>query len=309
MATKVVFMDNLVQYPLRYNLTDLGGGVYEITANPGTITQEGTPFTAARFNAVSDEVIFKLKDTSSSTTAYTADLNGITSYYEGLTILFKPANTNTGASTVNINSVGAVAIKKTNNSGSIIDLAANDLIKNKYSTMTYDGTQFLMNNPSADLAQVITDIQNLESRLNTDEANINILKNQSVRFAISTGSNNAYGISLNDVTNYYSGMVINLVPNFTNTGACTLQLNSLTAKNIKFNGSDLASGDLVANKLYTLIYTGVQFELQVDANKVVLHLADNVSHITAVERTNWNGKVDSTVYNDYQVGLIYGVRW
>lgn len=278
MATKIIFKDLIAQYPARYALTDLGGGLYEITASAGTITQQGTPFSAANLNAMADEVIFKLKDTSTSTTTYTADLNGIASYYEGLTILFKPVNTNTAAATININNVGAVSIKKTNNSGNIVDLAANDLIKNKYYTMTFDGTQFLMNNPSADLAEVIEDITNIENRLDTDEANINTLKNQTVRFAVSTGSNNLYGVSLNDVTTYYSGMTINLVPNFSNTGACTLQVNNLTAKAIKFNGVDLASGDLAANKLYTLIYNGVNFELQVDANKFASHLADYVQH-------------------------------
>ena len=277
MAKKIVFSDRVAQYPSRYSVGDLGGGLYSIEASPGTISTEGTAISASNLNAMADEVIFKLKDTSSSTTTYTTSLTGLSTYYEGLTILFKPTNTNTGASTINISGIGAVSIKKTNNSGNIVDLVINDLIKNKYYTMTYDGTEFLMNNPSADLAQVISDIQNIEDRLDIDESNVASITNETVKFAVLTGSNNAYGASISTVGSLYSGLVVNIVPNVTNTGACTLQINSLTAKNIKWDSSDLTSGMLQINKLYTLIYDGIVFNLQPSASLVAGHLSQDAT--------------------------------
>jgi hypothetical protein len=286
MAKRIIFSDQVCQYPDRYDLSDLGNGTWQITLNPGTVSTPGTPLSASNLNAIADEVIFKLKDTAIVPNTYTTDISALTTYYEGLTIMFKASNTNTGASTININGIGAVSIKKTDNSGDIVALQANDLIKNKYSTMTYDGTEFLMNNPSADLAETIADISVVESRLDTDEQNISSAKTETVKFAVLTGSNNAYGASISTVDSLYSGLVINIVPNVANTGACTLQVNSLDAKNIKYDGSDLTIGVLEQNKLYTLVYDGIVFNLQPSASIVKdisdeldSHKADNAKHI------------------------------
>jgi hypothetical protein len=267
-AKRVIFTDRIVQYPERYGLTDLGGGTYEIIEAPGTVTSDGTAFTASVFNALSDEIIFKLNDTSTSTTAYTCSIDNFSAYYETLTILFKPANTNTGASTLNVSGVGAIAIKKVNNSGNIVDIVANDLIKNKYSTMTYNGTYFIMNNPSADLAQLITDMDSLETRLDTDETVLNAIKNETIKFAVSTGTANNYAANISSVASLYAGLSINLVINVANTGTSTLTVNSLASKTIKFNGVNVTAGMLPLNKLCHVIYNGVDFELQPTANQL-----------------------------------------
>lgn len=47
----------------------------------------------------------------------------------------------------------------------------------------------------------------------------------------------------------------------TNTGASTLAVNGLTAKNIYFQGVPLQAGMLVAGQEYAVIYDGTQFEL------------------------------------------------
>lgn len=52
-----------------------------------------------------------------------------------------------------------------------------------------------------------------------------------------------------------------LIPANTNTGATTLNLSSLGAKNIYFNGAALSGGELVAGRAYLLIYNGTQFDL------------------------------------------------
>lgn len=82
-------------------------------------------------------------DTSSSTTTYTASLTpALTAYTTGMVVLFLPANSNTGASTLNINGLGAKSIIAANTTGSA--LVADDLIAgtgNVY-TLEYDGTAF-----------------------------------------------------------------------------------------------------------------------------------------------------------------------
>ena len=65
-----------------------------------------------------------------------------------------------------------------------------------------------------------------------------------------------------DVIAYYVGLKI--IGNFTseNTGASTINLNSLGVKAIKKDvGSDLAAADILAGGIYTLIYDGTNFQL------------------------------------------------
>jgi hypothetical protein len=66
---------------------------------------------------------------------YTANF---TSYTNGLTVTFIPANTNTGASTININSIGAVAIQNPDGSA----LQAGQIVASQLVTLVYQGTSF-----------------------------------------------------------------------------------------------------------------------------------------------------------------------
>lgn len=311
MAKKIIFNDNIVQYPNRYSITDLGSGLYELALSPGTVTQDGTPLSAANLNAVADEVIFKLKDTSTSTTAYAASIDGLSAYYEGLTILFKPANTNTSAATLNINSISAINLKKVDDTGAKVALVANDLIKNKYYILTYDGTDLVVSNPSSDLAAIISDISNVENRLTTDEGSINSLKNEVIRFTVSTGSANTYLANLSDVTAYYSGLILNVVINVDNTGASTLNVTGLSAKAIKFAGNDLTAGTLKANTICQLIYDGTVFNLQPTAkqvndlqNDLASHKADNMYQSAGGTSTAITLTIKGTLTNGYPITFI-----
>ena len=62
----------------------------------------------------------------------------ILSYFEGLRLRLKFANANTGASTINLNSFGAKAIKKNVST----DLAGGDILAGGIYELTYDGTNF-----------------------------------------------------------------------------------------------------------------------------------------------------------------------
>ncbi|MEO1169921.1 MAG: hypothetical protein AAFW97_14545 [Pseudomonadota bacterium] len=63
---------------------------------------------------------------------------------DGLFIRFKPVANNTGAVTVNVNGIGAVALKK--RSGD--DLVADDLEAGVYTDIIYDGTRFVLETKS-----------------------------------------------------------------------------------------------------------------------------------------------------------------
>ena len=87
-------------------------------------------------------------DTSSSTTTYTGTTSpsatGSDSLFAGYRIFFNPANTNTGASTLNVGSSdGAVNIKKISG-GAKAALSAGDLDDNGIYELIFDGTDWLM---------------------------------------------------------------------------------------------------------------------------------------------------------------------
>jgi len=77
-------------------------------------------------------------DTGSANACAIALVPVLSAYIVGMPVWFKSANTNTGAATLNINSLGAVQIKKNGNK----DLVAGDLLAGMIVGVVYDGTNF-----------------------------------------------------------------------------------------------------------------------------------------------------------------------
>lgn len=94
--------------------------------------------------------------TSSGTNTITANLAyAPASYVAGMSVTIKPANTISGAATINLNSLGAKNIKKDNGSGTLVDVASGDIKANIPVNIIYDGTQFVLNSA----ASSVNDIQ------------------------------------------------------------------------------------------------------------------------------------------------------
>jgi hypothetical protein len=77
-----------------------------------------------------------------------------------------------------------------------------------------------------------------------------------------TGTNTLIGTSVPPYTSYVAGMTLSFIPVNTNSGAVTIDLDGLGAKNI-FVGSStaLSSGDLVAGRIAQIQYDGTRFQL------------------------------------------------
>lgn len=84
------------------------------------------------------------------------------------------------------------------------------------------------------------------------------------KYAADAGSNDTYVITLSPIpTSYTTGMVVYFKANTVNTGAATINVNSLGAKTIvKGVNTTLADGDIAAGMFCTLIYDGTNFVLQ-----------------------------------------------
>lgn len=62
---------------------------------------------------------------------------------------------------------------------------------------------------------------------------------------------------------YVIGQIISFKANTINTGACTININTLGAKTIKkYHDQDLANGDIEAGQIVTLVYDGTNFQMQ-----------------------------------------------
>ncbi len=77
-------------------------------------------------------------DLAASGTVYSASIPGVISLYTGLRVAVKLNTTNTGASTININNLGAIAIKKFKGQA----LIAGDILTGQIIDLEYDGTNF-----------------------------------------------------------------------------------------------------------------------------------------------------------------------
>jgi len=84
-------------------------------------------------------------------------------------------------------------------------------------------------------------------------------------YAADAGSTDSYAIVLSPPPTSYAlitGVSINFKANTLNTGAATLNLNSLGAKTIlKMNDQALATGDIEAGQIVTVVYDGTNFQM------------------------------------------------
>ena len=77
---------------------------------------------------------------AAGTNTYTVTISGITSYLTGQPIYVKFTNGNTGASTINVNDLGAISIRKAADSTLLI----NNILAGCTMIMVYDGTNFII---------------------------------------------------------------------------------------------------------------------------------------------------------------------
>lgn len=104
-----------------------------------------------------DEKIAELEDrnaltdvnaTYASTSGNVAAFNGVVadidSYRPGMVLILTLPQTNAGGITLNINDLGAKAVKKYDDNGSLMDLEAGDFVLRHKYFIEYDGTQFVL---------------------------------------------------------------------------------------------------------------------------------------------------------------------
>lgn len=116
-----------------FKLTNVGAGTARTDAARVSQIQDGAPVYAGT--------------TAGSSNDYTATLTpAISAYTTGMMLSFKADRANTGASTFNVNSVAATAIRKYDGTTA---LAANDILSGQTYIVQHNGTFWILLNPSA----------------------------------------------------------------------------------------------------------------------------------------------------------------
>lgn len=108
-----------------------------------TATVPGTPLVAAWHNDANTTVYTTLASVAGTNTITATGPSTLLAYQRGVALRLTPANTNTGAVTINVSGLGAKAVTKYGATA----LVAGDLLAGETHIIIYDGTQFQLINP------------------------------------------------------------------------------------------------------------------------------------------------------------------
>jgi hypothetical protein len=156
-------------------------------------------------------------------------------YNQGFTVVFIPANANTGSSTINVNGLGIKSLVSANGAA----LTSGQLLTTNAYICVYDSASFRVLN--------LAPLGSAVFGLPTD-----------------TGAANAYVVTtpFGSPVAYNPGTVVVFVPNNTNTGASTINVDGLGVKNITDSSNNtLVAGALLAGRAATICYDGTEFRL------------------------------------------------
>ncbi len=95
------------------------------------------------------------------------------------------------------------------------------------------------------------------------QTDITNFKTGAYDYVVSTGSLNAYAVATPALAAYAAGNEMEFKASFSNTGAATINVNSLGAKSIKKNdgATALVSGDIVSGQIVRVRYDGTNFQM------------------------------------------------
>jgi len=184
-------------------------------------------------------------------------------YFNGMLVRFLPGNVNTGASTVNVATLGPKSIKL---SDGTTDPGAGDIPAGSEINLTFDGTNFriiLVASASGNLPAIGGGDAGKHVVVNQAETAYETITDLHVTsFIVSTGSANAYVVTLAPaITSLVAGQVIHFQANFLSTAAVTVNVNGLGAKDIKVEGFfDLPPFAIKTNQIVKIMYDGTQFQ-------------------------------------------------
>lgn len=115
------------------------------------------------------------------------------------------------------------------------------------------------------------------------------------------GTNTITGSAANTPAPLVAGQLFSFIPAVTNTGATTLNINGLGAKNVFYRGAACAGGEIVASAPALVSYDGTQFNLVGSSGAYTSFTGTLTGCTTAPTYTITYSKIGSTVTIDVPV--------
>ena len=164
-----------------------------------------------------------------------------------------------GTGTFNINTAGQPVVTGTTITSTAFNLLTADLASGLTTALTKDG----QTTPTANIPMGTFKITGLGAgSAATDAAQYGQLQAGATTIATVSGTDTLTGTLAPAITAYATGNLFSFVAVATNTGAATINLNSLGAKSITKSGTTaLVAGDLVSGQVYLIEYDGTRFQL------------------------------------------------
>ena len=164
-----------------------------------------------------------------------------------------------GSGTFNINTAGQPVVTGTTITSTAFNLLTADLATGLTTALTKDG----QTTPTANIPMGTYKITGLGAgSAATDAAQYGQLQAGATTIATVTGTDTLTGTLSPAIAAYAAGNLFSFVAANTNTGAATINLNSLGAKSItKLGTTALAAGDIVSGQVHLIEYDGTRFQL------------------------------------------------
>jgi hypothetical protein len=164
-----------------------------------------------------------------------------------------------GSGTFNINTAGQPVVTGTTITSTAFNLLTADLASGLTTALTKDG----QTTPTANIPMGTFKITGLGAgSAATDAAQYGQLQAGATNIATVTGTDTLTGSLTPAIAAYAAGNLFSFVAANTNTGAATINLNSLGAKSITKQGTTaLAAGDILSGQVHLIEYDGTRFQL------------------------------------------------
>jgi len=189
----------------------------------------------------------------------------ITAYVAGQTFKIIINSDNTGASTLNVDGLGNVSIKKRDSSNALVDLASSDFLTGKTHILDYDGSQFVVSSP---VSPSDTDVSSLQGRATTLESSSSDHESRIAVLEATTGSGiDTYASAAAGLLATASGVYF-YVPSAVTGQAVICYLNSSGSAVVQYI---LASFDAIATSDF---YSDVQYAIDADGDLIGILMKD-----------------------------------
>jgi hypothetical protein len=209
-----------------------------------------------------------------------------------------------GSGTFLINTAGQPVVSGTVISSTAFNALTADLATGLSTAITKDGqTTITANIPMANYKFTGLGVGSGAA----DSANLSQVQSTAVKLLASvSGADTITAVGAPTVAAYAAGQMFYFVAAGANTGAVTINIDSLGAKNITRDGTTaLAAGDIQSGEVCVIVYDGTQFQLVNGASQSASIVTENLTVNKATVLNESGGDNDTRIEGDTDANLFF----